>query len=331
MTIYLIILVILILVYAFLNGFHDSCTVVATMIASRATSTKIALVIAAIGNFAGPFILGTAVAKTLGKGLFNLHEFKVEAIMFALISAIAWSLITWLFAIPSSSSHTIIGAMLGASIIFNGIASIKLAGLYKIIIFLLLSPIIGYIFGYISSRITYMLLRNAKPKINSILKILQIPISSVVAVSHGANDSQKTTSLMAMVFFILGISSSFYIPLWMIAANAAAISIGTVVGGGRIIKTLGQKIYKIRPVDGFSAQLTSAIIISVSSILGGPVSSTHVVTSAVVGAGASERINKIRWTTLNKIIFVLFTTIPASAIFSMLLSYLYIKFKGWLL
>jgi len=138
MTSYLIILVILILVYAFLNGFHDSCTVVATMIASRATSTKIALVIAAIGNLAGPFILGTAVAKTLGEGLFNLYAFKIEAILFALISAIAWSLLTWLFAIPSSSSHTIIGAMIGASIIFNGIASIKLAGLYKIIIFLLL-------------------------------------------------------------------------------------------------------------------------------------------------------------------------------------------------
>ncbi len=331
MTIYVIILVILILVYAFLNGFHDSCTVVATLIASRATSTKIALFIAAIGNLAGPFILGTAVAKTLGEGLFNLYSLKIEAILFAIIGAIAWSLLTWFFAIPSSSSHTIIGAMLGSSIIFSGIASIKFAGLYKIIIFLLLSPVIGYIFGYINSKITCMLLRNAKPKINTILRILQIPITSMVAISHGANDSQKTTSLMAMVFFILGASSSFYIPFWMIAANAAAISIGTIVGGGRIIKTLGQKIYKIRPVDGFSAQLSSAVIICVSSILGGPVSSTHVVTSAIVGAGASERINKIRWTTLNKVIFVLFTTIPASAICSILLSYLYVTFKGWLL
>ena len=330
MTIYLIILVFLILVYAFLNGFHDSCTVVATMIASRATSTRIALLIAAIGNFAGPFIFGTAVAKTLGEGLFDLYAFKIEAILFALISAIAWSIITWYFAIPSSSSHTIIGAMLGASLIFNGLDSIKPGGLYKILIFLLLSPVIGYIFGYINSKITHLLLKNARPGINRILKILQIPISAAVAISHGANDSQKTTSLMAMVFFILGISSGFNIPIWMIAANAAAISIGTVAGGGRIIKTLGQKIYKIRPIDGFSAQLSSAIIISASSVFGGPVSSTHIVTSAIVGAGASQRINKIRWTTLNKIIFVLFTTIPASAVFSILLSYLYILIKGWL-
>ena len=242
MTIYLVILTILILTYAFLNGFHVSSTVVATMIASRATSTKIALLIAAIGNFAGPFILGTAVAKTLGEGLFNLYTFKIEAILFALISAIAWSIITWYFAIPSSSSHTIIGAMLGASIIFNGFGSIKLGGLYKILIFLILSPVIGYIFGYINSKITHLVLKNASPRINKILRILQIPISAVVAISHGANDSQKTTSLMAMVFFILGISSSFTIPIWMIAANAASISIGTVAGGGRIIKTLGQKI-----------------------------------------------------------------------------------------
>ncbi len=331
MTLYLIILITLILIYAFLNGFNDSCTVVAIMIASRATSTKVALLIAAIGNFAGPFILGTAVAKTLGEGLFNLYTFKIEVILFALISAIAWSIITWYFAIPSSSSHTIIGAMLGASIIFNGLGSIKLEGLYKILIFLLLSPVIGYIFGFINSKITHLLLKNASPKINRILKILQIPIATVVAISHGANDSQKTTSLMAMVFFILGISSSFAIPMWMIATNAAAISIGTIAGGGRIIKTLGQKIYKIRPINGFSAQLSSAIIISVSSALGGPVSSTHIVTSSIVGAGASQKINKIRWTTLNKIIFVLFTTILISAIFSVLLSYLYILVKGWLL
>ena len=330
MTIYLVILTFLILTYAFLNGFHDSSTVVATMIASRATSTKIALLIAAIGNFAGPFILGTAVAKTLGEGLFNLYSFKIETILFALISAITWSIITWYFAIPSSSSHTIIGAILGASIIFNGASSIRLGELYKILIFLLLSPVIGYIFGYINSKITHLLLKNASPRINRTLKILQIPLSSVVAVSHGANDSQKTTSLMAMVFFILGISSRFEIPIWMIAANAAAISIGTVAGGRRIIKTLGQRIYKIRPINGFSAQLSSAIVISTSSILGGPVSSTHIVTSSIVGAGASERINKIRWTTLNKIIFVLFTTIPASAVFSVLLSYLYILVKGWL-
>ncbi len=207
----------------------------------------------------------------------------------------------------------------------------KLSGLYKIIIFLLLSPIIGYIFGYMNSKIVHIILRKAKPKINRILNVLQIPISTVVAISHGANDSQKTTSLMAMVFFILGISPSFNIPFWMILANAASISIGTVAGGGRIIKTLGQKIYKIKPADGFSAQLSSAMIISASSIFGGPVSSTHIVTSALVGAGASERTNKIRWVTLNKIIFVFFTTIPASAIFSLLLSYLFITVKGWLL
>jgi PiT family inorganic phosphate transporter len=331
MTIYLIVLVTLILTYAFLNGFHDSCTVVSTLIASRATSTRIALFIAAIGNLIGPFMLGTAVAKTLGEGLFNLYSFKIEAILFALISAIAWSLLTWYFGIPSSSSHTIIGAMIGASIIFNGLDSIKLSGFYKILIFLLVSPVIGYIFSYINSKIVKLILRNAKPKINTLLRILQIPISLVVAVSHGANDSQKTTSLMAMVFFIMGVSASFSIPFWMIAVNAVAISIGTVAGGGRIIKTLGQKIYNIRPINGFSAQLSSAIIICAASILGGPVSSTHVVTSSIVGAGASERVNKIRWTTLNKIVFVLFTTIPVSAILSAVLSYAYINIKGWII
>ena len=331
MTIYLIILITLILAYAFLNGFHDSCTVVATIIASRAVSIKVALIIAALGNLLGPFILGTAVAKTLGEGLFNLYEFKLEAILFALLSAILWSIVTWYFAIPSSSSHTIIGAMLGASIIFNGFSFIKLAGLYRILMFLILSPLIGYIFAYLNSKIANFFLKNSKPNINKILNILQIPLSVIVAISHGANDSLKTTSLMAMVFFIMGLSSRFTIPFWMIATNAVAISIGTIIGGGRIIKTLGQRIYKIRPINGFSSQLSSAIIIGISSILGGPVSSTHIVTSAIVGSGASERISKIRWTTLNKLIFVLFITIPASAIFSMFLSYLYISIKGWLL
>lgn len=328
MVICLIISTILILIFAFINGFNDSCIVVAPLVSSRTTSIKIALLIASIGNFIGPLIFGTIVAKTIGEGLFNLGTFKIETILFALIAAIAWNIITWYSGIPSSSSHTLIGAIIGASIIFNGFSSIKLTGLYKILIFLLLSPLIGFIIGSIVTKVTYFTLRNAKPKINNFLRISQIPLSIVLSISHGANDSQKTTALMAMVFLISGIFNTFKIPYWMLIANAFAISLGSLIGGKRVIKTVGEKMFNIKPINSFSALLTSSSIIIASTLLGGPVSSTHILSSSLVGSGASERINKIRWSVIHKIIFVLFFTIPITAAISMVFSYLYKLVKG---
>jgi len=318
----------MILSFNFLIGVNLSGVIVTTLTSSKVLSLKSSLILAASTAFLGPLILGTAVANALSKNLFNLENFKIETLIFALISAIIWNLVTWYFSIPSSASHALIGALIGASLILNGINSIKTQGLYKIVLYLLLSPIIGYLFGFINTKITKFLLRKSKPDINIWLKIIQIPLSIIVSLGCGANDSQKATSLMALTFFILGIFNSFRIPYWMLLINAAFISLGIFLGGKKIIKTLGAKIYKIRPLNGFSSQFASATIILISSLLGGPVSSTHIVTASIAGSGGAERINKIKWSTINKIIFVMFFTIPITMVVSMSLSYLYRIIKG---
>lgn len=328
MIAYLISLIALIMIFAFLNGFNDSSIVVAPLVSSRTTSLRIALLIAAMGNFIGPLIFGTLVARTIGEGLFDLESFKIETIFFAMAAAIAWNIITWYFGIPSSSSHTLIGSILGASIIFNGPGSIKLAGLYKIILFLFLSPFLGFIIGYLNTKIIRFILRNARPRANNYLRMSQIPLSVLLSVSHGANDSQKTAALMAMIFVITGFAGKFDIPYWMLLANALAISIGSLIGGKRIIKTVGEKLYNIKPVNSFTALFSSSMVIIISSLFGGPVSSSHILSFSLIGSGSSERINKIRWTVIGRILFILFSTIPVTMSISIFLSYLYILIKG---
>ncbi len=317
----LIILLVLALVFDFLNGFHDSANIVATMISSRAMTPRAALTIVALAEFAGPFLLGVAVAKTIGSEVAAPESITIAVVMAALVSASLWNLITWYFGIPSSSSHALIGGILGAVTIGSGFEVVRLEGMYKVGLALFTSPIIGFAIGMVIMRITLWLSQGATPKANIFFKKIQIPTAIVLALSHGGNDAQKTMGMMTMGLVILGYQDTFHVPVWVILLSATAIAAGTATGGWRIIHTLGGKFYRIRPIHSFTSQLTSGIVVLTASLLGGPVSTTQVVSSAILGVGAAERRNQVRWGVMNDILVAWLLTVPASGLVAALLYY----------
>lgn len=315
-TLLLIFLIVISLIFDFLNGFHDSANVVATMISSRAMSGNAALALAAVSNLIGPFLFGVAVANTIGHEVAAPESITIYVVLAALLSASIWNLITWYFGIPASSSHGLIGGIIGAVIVGSGFKIIKMVGLWKIIIALFLSPIIGFIVGWLVLIITKRMLRNATPNADVGLKYAQIPTAIALALSHGTNDAQKTMGVITMGLVVLGFQKEFVVPYWVILISALAIGAGTAFGGWRIIKTLGGKFYKIRPIHSFSSQLASAFVILTASFLGGPVSTTQVVSMSIMGAGAGDKISKVRWIVLKDIFYAWFLTIPLTAILS---------------
>ncbi len=325
----IIIVILLALAFDFSNGFHDAANVVATIIITRALSPKKALIIAAICEFIGPFLFGTAVAQTIGKNIIDVSAFNsqmyhhtVTLIIAALIGAITWNLITWFFGLPSSSSHALIGGMVGAVLVGYGADKIMWSGFLYVIASLLISPILGLLAGFFFLKIILRLFREASPNINYFFNRMQIPASIALALSHGANDAQKSMGLISMVLVMLGFSQSFHVPVWVIASCAAAIALGTASGGWRIIKTMGSKIYRLRSVHAFCAQTSSAAVILGAALAGGPVSTTHVVSSSIMGVGAGQRMSAVRWGVAKNIILAWFITIPASAAIAGLSFYL---------
>ncbi len=321
---FVIILVILAVVFDYLNGFHDSANIVATIISSRALSPRWALTLTAIAEFCGPFPFGVAVAKTIGEGIVDPLHVSMQVILAALGSAIFWNIFTWFFGIPSSSSHALIGGLIGAIATGAGWQAIHVEGVLKVFIALFLSPVLGMAVGYLLTRLVFFLARNAHPRINYFFRNAQVLTGMGLALSHGANDAQKTMGIITMGLVAGGSLNSFEVPLWVIAVSAGAIALGTATGGYRLIRTLGSKFYKIRPVHGFSTQLSAASVILGAALLGGPVSTTQVVSSAIAGVGAAERLNKVRWGVLGNIAVAWLFTIPATAGVSALL-YLLIK------
>ncbi|MBP7602135.1 MAG: inorganic phosphate transporter, partial [Thermoflexales bacterium] len=287
----IIILVILALAFDLLNGIHDSSNIVATMISSRAFSPQVALGITAICEFSGPFIFGVAVAKTIGHEIIAADAISLEVLIAALAGAILWNVLTWFLGIPSSSSHAIVGGLLGAVLVGAGAQAVQLQGIGKVLIALFTSPIIGLVFGFVITKLVYLLIARASVGINVVFKRGQIVTAMALALSHGANDAQKSMGIITLALVIGGYLQSFEVPLWVVFACSLMIALGTSLGGWRLIRTLGGKFYKIRPIDGFSAQLASAIVILGNSLLGGPVSTTQVVSSAIMGVGAGERVN----------------------------------------
>ena len=309
------------LLFDFSNGFHDAANVVATIITTRALSPKRALVIAAVCEFIGPFLFGTAVAQTIGKNIIDVSAFdptalhiSVALIMAALMGAILWNLITWFFGLPSSSSHALIGGMVGAVLVAYGSGKILWGGVLYVVSSLVISPLLGLIFGMLFLRITFRIFRNATPKVNYFFNRMQIPSSIALALSHGANDAQKSMGLIALSLVVLGYSPTFHIPLWVVASCSAAIALGTASGGWRIIKTMGSKIYRLRSVHAFCAQTASATVILGAALVGGPVSTTHVVSSSIMGVGAGQRMSAVRWGVAKNIMLAWLITIPASAV-----------------
>jgi PiT family inorganic phosphate transporter len=312
----LLILIGLALVFDFLNGFHDSSNIVATIIFSRAMSPRKALMMTAAAEFAGPFLFGVAVAKTIGEDIVVPGSVDTLVLVAALIAAIFWNLFTWYFGIPSSSSHALIGGIIGAVAAGAGIGAIQASGLIKVGIALFVSPIFGILVGFLITRLAFFLSGNATLRINTFFKNAQVLTGLGLALSHGANDAQKTMGIITLGLVVSGTISSFEVSWWVIAISAGAIALGTAVGGWRLIKTLGGKFYKIKPIHGFTAQISSASIILAAALLGGPVSTTQVVSSAILGAGSAQRVNMVRWGVAVNILVAWVVTIPITIIIS---------------
>ncbi len=317
--------IILALGFDFLNGIHDSSNVVATMIFSRALPPRAALWMAAIAEFLGPFIFGVAVAETIAN-VVEPNTITLQVLIAALSSAIFWNLLTWRLGFPSSSSHALIGGLIGAVIIGAGWQAINLEELKKIIIALFTSPFLGFMVGWLILKIIFFLCQNASPKVNGFFKTGQIFTGLSLALSHGANDAQKTMGIITLALVTGGYLSSYVVPQWVIALCAFMIALGTLLGGKRLIRTLGGKFFKIRPVDGFSSQFASATVILGASLLGGPVSTTQVVSSSIMGVGAAHRISKVRWGVAQEIGSAWLFTIPSTALIAAVIYWVLIKF-----
>jgi PiT family inorganic phosphate transporter len=298
------------LVFDFLNGFHDSSNIVATVIASRAMAPRRVLWTTAAAHFVGPFLFGVAVAKTIGEGLVDPDHVTMPVVIATMIAAIAWNLVTWLLGIPSSSSHALVGGIMGAVIISQGVDVIQMRGFLKVMIALFASPIVGLVVGYLLMNLTLFAARGATPGINRFFKQAQVVTALGLALSHGANDAQKTMGIITLGLLVEGAIPRFAVPTWVIAISAGMIAFGTAMGGWRLIRTLGGRIYKIRPVHGFVSQLSGASVILGAALLGGPVSTTQVMSSAIMGVGSAERVSKVRWQVGYEMMVTWVLTIP---------------------
>ena len=316
MSVWMILVIILALGFDLTNGMRDSTNIVATMISSRSLMPRYAMLITALAEFAGPFLFGVAVAKAIveivmGKGAINLF-----ILVAALISAIFWNIFTWFLGLPSSSSHALVGGLVGAAVCGAGWQTIQWPSLVKVLVALFTSPIIGLMAGLFISRLVVRLCRNATPRINIFFKRAQILTALGLALSYGANDGQKTMGVIALGLVTAGYLKTFTIPTWVIVACAGMVAVGTTLSARRLIRTLGSKFYHIRPLDSFNTQLASAAVILGSSLVGGPVSTTQVVSATILGVGAAERVNKVRWGVVREIATAWLLTIPATGLIS---------------
>ena len=312
----LLVVIILALVFNFINGMRDSSSIVATMISSRAFSPRVALSITAVAEFVAPFLFGITVAKTIGSDIVASNVLSLTALSAGLLSAILWNLITGFFGIPSSSSHALIGGLVGAALASAGLTALNLTGLIKVLVALFTFPIVAFVAGFLVLKLIYFLVQHASPNINNFFKRSQLITALALALGHGSNDVQKTIGIITLSLIIGGTLSEFSVPFWVIFVSALTMAIGASLGGWRLIRTLGGKFYKIRPVHSFATQLTSGVVILTASWFGLPISTSQVVSSAIVGVGASERIGKVRWSVAGDVLVAWLITIPVSALFS---------------
>lgn len=310
----LIALVGLALIYVYLNGVHDSSNLVSTVISSRAMGGRSALMMTAAAVFIGPFLLGVAVANTIGAEMIDPNAISLEIVLAALTSAIVWGVATWILGIPSSSSHALVGGMVGAAWAGAGFASIQLGGLEKVLIALFISPLLGLVAGFVITRLVFFLAWNAHPRINYFFKRAQVATSLFLAIIYGANDAQKTMGIITLGLVTAGWLDTFQVPGWVTFVSALGIALGSATGGWSLIRTLGGGFYRIKPVDGFCAQLASDVVVLGASLVGGPVSTTQVVSTAIMGVGAAERVTKVRWGVARDITLAWVLTIPATAL-----------------
>jgi PiT family inorganic phosphate transporter len=303
------------IVFDYINGFHDTANAIATSVATRALSPRTAVLMAAAFNFIGAFA-GTAVAKTIGSGLVDETTTTQTVVMAALVGAITWNLITWYFGIPSSSSHALIGGLLGATVIAAGMGALKLDGITsKVIIPMISSPLIGFLVAFSLMLALYWIFRNSKRKpLARIFRRLQVVSAGFMAFSHGSNDAQKTMGILTLALYTAGRIDTFEVPTWVILLSAITLGLGTAAGGRRIIHTMGDKIIKLSPIHGFAAETSAASVIYAASHFGFPVSTTHVISSSIMGVGSARGRQGVRWGVARQIVTAWVLTIPACAI-----------------
>ena len=314
----LILVVITALVFDYINGFHDTANAIATVVSTGVLPMRTAILLAAALNFIGAFS-GTGVASTIGKGLVDPLIVTQVLVVSALLGAIFWNLFTWYFGIPSSSSHALVGGLVGAGLAKAGAKAVQIDGLMKVVKALIFSPIVGFVVGFILMVAIIWLCRRGMPhKMNALFRKLQMLSACVMAFSHGSNDAQKTMGIITMSLVAYGVvvlpaDGKLQVPTWVIIACASAMAAGTAAGGLRIIKTMGSKIIDLKPIHGFVAETSAAATILTASALGMPVSTTHVISSAIMGVGASQRISAVRWGVTTRILWAWVLTIPISA------------------
>src|SRR5712671_1912300 len=302
------------LVFDYINGFHDAANSIATIVSTRVLSPGQAVIWAAFFNFVAAFGFGTAVAKTIGKGMIDIHAVTFGVIFGGLIGAIVWDLITWYFGLPTSSSHALIGGYAGAAVARYGFGAIIPSGWTKTLIFIVIAPLIVLVLGFlITVAIMWIFQRKSPKSVDKTFRRLQLVSAAAYSLGHGTNDAQKTMGIIAGVLFTAGYLKTFYIPIWVILAAHSAIGLGTLSGGWRIIHTMGSKITKLQPVGGFAAETAGAITLFLASSFGIPVSTTHTITGAIVGVGATRRLSAVRWGIAGKIVWAWVLTIPAAA------------------
>jgi PiT family inorganic phosphate transporter len=311
----LVITIVVAVAFDFTNGFHDTANAVATSISTRALSPRLAVLIAAIANFAGVFVTA-AVAKTIGKGIIDTGLANPRTVLAALIGAIVWNLLTWWLGLPSSSSHALIGGLVGAALAQSGEKGVQWHGLaHKVVIPALWAPTLAFASAFALLLLIYWVFQWMTPGLaNRSFRLGQLVSGTWVAFTHGANDAQKTMGVIALALYTHGSIDTFYIPRWVQITAGLAIAAGTYAGGWRIIRTLGQRIFQMDPPAGFAAQATAGAVIYASTRYGYPLSTTHVVSGAVMGAGATKRLSAVRWGVAGNIVFAWILTIPAAAI-----------------
>lgn len=311
------------LIFDYINGFHDTANAIATTVLTGALSVPRAILLAAGLNFVGA-LLSKSVATTIGKGIVDPHAVTTSAVLAALLGAIGWNLYTWWKGLPSSSSHALIGGIVGAVVAQNGFSVFHLSGLKLVGLALLLSPLFGFIVGTLFMTSLLWAFRRAQPgRLNRYFKVFQVVSASSMALSHGSNDAQKTMGIITMALASGGLLPDFHVPLWVVLSCGAAMALGTAAGGWRIIKTVGRKVMTLQPIHGFAAETAGAGVIFLASGLGAPVSTTHVISSSIMGVGSCQSMKGVRWNVVKQIVGAWLLTLPASAVVAWLLSHLF--------
>ena len=318
MTLSIIFLIALALTFDFLNGFHDSANSIATIVSTRVLRPRYAVLWAAFFNFAAFLIFGLHVANTIGKGIIDISIVDKALIFATLMGACGWNLITWYFGLPTSSSHALIGGMIGAALVKIGPSALVWQGIIKTMLFIFLSPALGLVFGLLFGVLVYGAFHKSAPmKVDHVFRKGQLFSAALYSLGHGGNDAQKTMGIISSLLFSAGLlGTEFHVPLWNVLACHGAIALGTMFGGWRIVKTMGQKVAKLKPVDGFCAETGAALMLFISTMMGIPVSTTHTITGAIAGVGSLRRLSAVRWGIAGRIVWAWVLTVPCAALIS---------------